>query len=185
MHPQLQAVSDEFTAAQRRLHALADAVPDARWAERPDPDRWSVGECVAHLNLTSQAYLPLIRRALADARGSGARAPGRYHRDPTGWLLWRMGGPPSRHRVRTSAPFVPTGDEPRLATLAEFDRLQAEQLECVREADGLPLGRVKITSPFDARISYNLYACFTILPRHQLRHIWQAEQVLERLRRAS
>jgi hypothetical protein len=32
-------------------------------------------------------------------------------------------------------------------------------------------------------LRYNLYSCFTILPSHQHRHIWQAEQVLERLRR--
>ena len=41
---------------------------------------------------------------------------------------------------------------------------------------------MKITSPFNPRIRYNLYACLTILPPHQERHIWQAEQVLERLR---
>jgi hypothetical protein len=63
------------------------------------------------------------------------------------------------------------------AIIDEFSRLQAEQIACVREADGLPLGRVRITSPFDARLKYNLYACFTILPRHQHRHLWQAERV--------
>jgi len=26
-------------------------------------------------------------------------------------------------------------------------------------------------------VRYNLYACFTILPRHQHRHLWQAERV--------
>jgi hypothetical protein len=54
----------------------------------------------------------------------------------------------------------------------------------VEEADGLALGRIRITSPFDSRLRYNLFSCLTILPRHQQRHIWQAEQVLERLRRA-
>jgi len=36
---------------------------------------------------------------------------------------------------------------------------------------------VRVTSPFNARVRYNLYACFTILPRHQHRHLWQAERV--------
>jgi hypothetical protein len=26
-------------------------------------------------------------------------------------------------------------------------------------------------------VRYNLYSCFTILPRHQHRHLWQAERV--------
>ena len=47
--------------------------------------------------------------------------------------------------------------------------------------DGRPIDRVKVTSPFNPRLRYNLYACLTILPRHQERHLWQAERVLERL----
>ena len=90
--------------------------------------------------------------------------------------------PPVRFRVRTTAQFVPTAAEPLSSLLATFDRLQAEQLECLRQADGRPIHRVKITSPFDPRLRYNLYACLTILPPHQERHIWQAERVLERLR---
>jgi len=41
------------------------------------------------------------------------------------------------------------------------------------------LSQVRVTSPFNARVRYNLYACFTILPRHQHRHLWQAERVWE------
>jgi hypothetical protein len=45
------------------------------------------------------------------------------------------------------------------------------------QADGLPLTAVRVTSPFNPRARHNLYACFTILPRHQHRHLWQAERV--------
>lgn len=182
MHRQLQAVADELVAAQSRLHRLADSTSEEPWSRRADPDRWSAGECVAHLNLTAAAYLPLIREALEEAAGLGGGAPARLRRDPTGWLLWRQAGPPVRFRVRTTAPFVPTGTEPLDRLLATFDRLQAEQLECVSQADGRSIERVKITSPFDPRLRYNLYACLTILPRHQERHVWQAGRVLERLR---
>lgn len=183
MHPQLQSVTDEFAAARDRLHMLAASMPGEWWAQRADPTRWSVGECVAHLNLTAEAYLPLLRRGIEQAIGLGQAAPARFRRDPTGWLLWRMAGPPVRHRVRTTPPFVPSGSEPRDITLAQFDRLQAAQMDCVADAEGLPLALIRLTSPFDARFRYSLYSCLTILPRHQHRHLWQAEQVLERLRR--
>jgi hypothetical protein len=81
-----------------------------------------------------------------------------------------------------STPFVPTGTDAPSRLIAEFDRLQEQQVACVREADGLPLGRIKIISPFDVRVKYNLYACLTILPRHQHRHLWQAEQVRHTVR---
>ena len=85
MHPQLQAIVDDFELAEKRLLRLAAEVSPADWGRRSDPTRWSIAECV--------------------------------------------------------------------------------------------LGRLWIISPFDARIRYNAYACLTILPRHQHRHLWQAEQV--------
>lgn len=178
LHPQLAAVADDLERARARLHGLAAALPEARWRDRADPRRWSVAECVAHLNLTGQAYLPIVEEALARARALDAPAPARYRRTLLGWLLWRTMGPVTRvGRVRTTAPFVPSGALPRAEVLAEFDRLQDAQVALVRAGDGLPLDRVRVASPFDARVRYDLYACLTLLPRHQHRHLHQAERV--------
>jgi DinB superfamily len=181
MHPQLEALVGEFGSASERLHALVATVPAERWGQRPEPDRWSIGECVAHLNLTAEAYLPLLEQAVREARRIGGPPPRRYWRDPVGWLLWRMAGPPVRHRTRTAASFIPSGQSPAATLVTTFDRLQAEQVRWVKAADGLPLGQVRVTSPFDARVRYNLYSCLTILPRHEHRHLWQAEQVWAKL----
>ena len=185
MHPQLAAIAAEFETALRRLRQLAQDTPGSWWTKRADPARWSIGECVAHLNLTSRTYLPLMRQALDEGRAlpRSSGHPSRYRRDFVGWMLWRTQGPPVRFgKVRTTAQFIPSAEAPRQETLAEFERLQAEQVECVREAEGLPLGKLWMRSPFDPRARYNLYSCLTILPRHQHRHLWQAEQVLRGLR---
>lgn len=181
VHPQLQAIVEEFRAAQARLHAVARATPAEHWARRVEPGRWSVAECVIHLNLTGAASLPILKRAIEEARRLDRPAPARYRRDPMGWVLWRTMGPPVRRRFRTTAPFIPTATASMEDTISEFDRLQAGQIHRVEQANGLPLGRVRIASPFDPRVRYNLYASLTMLPRHQHRHLWQAERVLERL----
>jgi hypothetical protein len=175
VHPQLQAVIDELGTAQARLHALAAATPPAAWSRRSDPARWSIAECVAHLNLTSAAFVPLLRQALAGP--AEAIVTKRYRRDPMGWLLWWTMGPPVRLRLKTAAPFIPQATAGPAELMAEFDRWQAELVGCVRKAEGLPLGRLWVRSPFNARARYNVYAALTILPRHQHRHLWQAEQV--------
>jgi hypothetical protein len=46
----------------------------------------------------------------------------------------------------------------------------------VRQADGLPIQAIKITSPVDVRARYNVFATLSIMARHQHRHLWQAEQ---------
>ena len=136
-----------------------------------------MSECVTHLNLTAAAYRPVVHTALTEARASGVPAPKRYRRDFLGWVLWRTMGPPARVKVRTSAPFVPGETSPAAELVDEFGRLQREQLGWVAEAEGLAIDRIKVRSPFDQRLRYNLYSCLGILPRHQHRHLWQAERV--------
>lgn len=177
MHPKLQAIVDDFDRASERLERLAASVPHERWPERPEAGRWSIAECVTHLNLTAQAFLPVVDEALEAGRGTEHAAPIRYRRDPLGWLMWRTMAPPVRIRLKTGAAFVPEADAPVEATISDFERLQVQQIACVGRAQGLPLQKLRIRSPFDRRVRYNLYSALSLLPRHQHRHLWQAEQV--------
>lgn len=182
MHPQLTSVIQELDAARSRLHALAATVEDADWNRRPDTNRWSVAECVAHLNLTGEAFLPLIDEALgrAYARGGGVRR--RLRRSIAGWLLWRLMAPPPRFRAKTTARFLPTGDLTRARLIERFDALHEELIGRIHRADGYPIDRVRLVSPFDRRAKYDVYGALTIIARHEHRHLWQAEQVRDELR---
>lgn len=184
MHPQLQAVADHFDSASERLLRLLATVPHDRFAERPPAGGWSPAQCVAHLNLTAQAFIPLLEDAIRQARALNAPAPARQRRGLVGWLLWKVTGPGGRIRARTSADFDPRATEPAEVLAAEFERLQREQLRLLREADGLPLARVSLVSPFNARVKYDAYAAFTILPSHQHRHLEQAERAWAAVRAA-
>jgi hypothetical protein len=176
MHPQLTELEREFDSAMVRLHQLRTSVPAATWKRRPTPERWSPGECVAHLNLTSATMLPIVRAGLEQARQRGATAPARYRRDVTGFLLWKSLGQVGRFKTKTIPAWVPSGDREPDDLVAEFERWQKEQIACVRESDGLAIHAVKITSPVDARARYNVFSALSILARHQHRHLWQAEQ---------
>ncbi len=127
--------------------------------------------------MTSRAFLPPLHTAITAARTLGQAAPRNYHRDPLGWILWRTMGPPVRMKVKTPTAFVPLDTATPADLRAEFDELQLELQRCVSEGDGLPIQAVKLTSPFSERARYNLFAALSILPRHQHRHLWQAEQV--------
>jgi hypothetical protein len=178
---QIERIVGEFEKARDRLRALVAARPCAGWAVRPAEGSWSAAECVAHLNLTGEAYVPVLEKALSEARALGGPPPRRYRRDGVGWMLSAMVGPLPGvggfrlGRVRTPPAFEPSGVLDRDAVLAEFDRLQDVQIAFAREADGLPLERVKVRSPFAPNVTYNLWSCLVILPRHQRRHLRQAE----------
>ena len=175
MHRQLTALLEEYRTATVRLHSLQSMVSDAHWTERPAPGRWSVAECVAHLNLTSEAMLPRMQAALGAAQSLGG-APLHYRRDPAGWLLSVLLAPPVRMKLPSTTPFIPQSLTPPAELVADFERFQAAFAQCLREADGHPIDRVHIASPFNASMKYNLYSALMIVPRHQHRHLWQAEQ---------
>jgi hypothetical protein len=179
MNPQLQQIIQEFDDATSRLDRLAASLSPAQWSARPEPNRWSPAECVEHLNLTGRAYLPILDKAIAEARAIGGRAPTRYRRDLIGWLLWKTMGPPVRGRGKTIAAFIPSSNAPPAELITEFKRLQQEQITRVKQCDGLPLQRVRVQSPFSARVHYNLFSCLSILPPHEHRHLWQAEQTVK------
>lgn len=175
MHPQLRDLVAEFESASERLQTLHRRIGPAAWRKRPSPQHWSPGECVAHLNLTAKAMLPLLRDGIERARMLGGPAPSRYRRDVFGWMIWRSSGPSPRFKIKTTAPFVPTGDQLPEDLVAEFERLQGEQIACVRDSEGLPIQRVRIVSPFNQKIRYNVFSGLSICARHEHRHLQQAE----------
>jgi hypothetical protein len=176
--PQLARIEAELAEARRRVHALVEPLDETGWSRRPAPGEWSVAECLIHLNLTSRAFLPLIEEAITRGREQGLVAPGPYRRDFVGWVLAHVIEPPVPIRTKTTAPFVPPVIEPKRVVLEAFDRLQGELGDCLSRASGLDLARLRVVSPFDARIKYNLYSCLTIIPAHQRLHLAQAERVI-------
>lgn len=182
MQEQLAAITESLETAQSRLRRLSDNLSEERWTRRPSDDAWSAAECVEHLNITSRAYVPLLRDAVAEARLKNRPPSRHYSHDALGWFLSKMFAP-LRHvgkfkfvRVKTLPAFVPNPARSRTEILSEFVRLQGDLISLVRSADGLPIDGVKIVSPFGGRMKYDAYSAFTIVARHQQRHLAQAEE---------
>jgi hypothetical protein len=182
LQKQLAEIVQSLESAQSKLRRFTDKLPESAWSRKPGPNQWSAAECIEHLNLTSRAYIPLLRDAVARA-GEVPHAPTTHYRhDAPGWFLSKMFGP-LRHlgkfkigRVKTTPTFVPKAGGSRTEILSEFVRLQAEMISIVRLSDGLPIDDVKIVSPFGGRLKYGAYSALVIISRHQHRHIEQAKE---------
>lgn len=181
MHPDLSTVTSQLEAAQAEVHRLAQAVDDATWVARPAPESWSISECIAHLTLTTEAFLPMMRERLQRPEARGRAAPARMRRGLLAWVLCRSLEPPVRSRYPTTAAFVPDAATPKEATLRDFDHSQEALLATIRLGDGVDLTRIRLTSPFDARLHYSLFSALHITAAHQRRHLWQAKRARERL----
>ena len=131
--------------------------------------------------MTSRAYVPLVRTAIDEARAMRTGHSGQYHMDVPGRMLAFMMRP-MKHigrfklgRVKTTGPFTPRRGQTREQLLSDFVRLQSDLIGLIRSADGLPIDRVKIQSPF-GRMRYNAYSALEIVAQHEHRHLQQAEE---------
>jgi hypothetical protein len=188
LSPSLAAIRSELDAATARLHSLTDTLDDAAWRAKPGNARWSVAECVDHLNLTSRAYLPLLTEALRDGRARGLTNPASSNRlDIIGWLLVRSLEPPvrRRRRMKTTEPFVPQGVGPKAAVVAEYEELQRGLIALLADAEGLAITKIKVRSAFNAKLRYSVYSALRVIATHQRRHLWQAEEALKDARTRS
>jgi hypothetical protein len=186
--PKLASLAAEFAKARQQFAALDARVTDAEWAARPEPESWSVAECVAHLNLTSAAMTQLVRAAFEEARSLAPLDDRKYKGTMLGRALAKMVGPAPvvlgfvLGKSRTPAAFVPGSDLGRAPIVAEFRRRCDEEAALVRDAAGLQIDRVLLESPFVKGAKYDAYSALWIMARHELRHLDQATRALARVR---
>lgn len=177
--PDLQEYRRQTERIREDAEALFAGLSDVQANWRPPPGGWSIVQCVDHLNRTGKLYLKPIDTAIRDARAKGwlARRPAR--RGLFGSLLIRSMEPPPRFRMPASELLVPGAEQP-LALVAEgFLALQDRLLERIHSANGVNLGRARVTSPILSLLSMNLGTAFGFVLAHQRRHLWQARRVRE------
>jgi len=171
-----------FRDTGREAGEVAAALTEGQLWWRPEPDRWSIGECLDHLVLTGEAYLEALDHAIADGRSRGLVSDEPHRAGAVGrWLAAllepppRFGVPaPGRIRPRRPGPGHPDG-----SPLPRFQAPRGRLGERLEAAEGLDLRRIRVTSPFFRWLRFDLGSAFRIVAAHERRHLWQARRVRE------
>jgi hypothetical protein len=177
----LDIVEKELNEATRRAWTLIQSTDGRLFTVRPQAMSWSAAECLAHLSISTELFLPTLRKAIDDAKRQKKKKTAKPKMDLLGRVLAWFLEPPIRTRVKTAAPFVPKSTRAKAEAFGEFATLQEKLVDLLREAREADLG-VKIVSPFNRRVRYNLYSAFRIVAAHERRHLWQAEQAIAEIR---
>ena len=181
MAQSLRLLNDDLNESRRRAHDLVCDLTSEQMTRRPDPAKWSIAECLAHLNITAAVVQRLIAQGIE--RGKRDRILGQppFPLGPKGRLLIWLAEPPPKIRLRAPKAVAPPLEIPDSSkVLAEFMRAQDEWARLRKDADGIDLGRISVGrrfSPFRCRLS----AVFPWVMAHQRRHLLQAENVKKQL----
>jgi len=178
MHPDLSSFIQQLEAVKADGTAFVAGLSHVQFNWRPAPERWSIGECLDHLNVSMTVTLPAFDRAIAEGRARGLVGAGPFRYGLLSRLMiWSMEPPPRIKNKRPKAFYAPRGEHAAQRVLPEFLRVRDEIAARVRRADGLNLARVRITSPASRWLRMPLGAYFAFILAHERRHLWQARQV--------
>lgn len=181
MHPEIQDLLRQVESIKADGLAVCAGLSASQFNWRPGEGRWSVAECLVHVNRSVTATLPAFDLAIREGRAKGrvakSEAPVRY-----GWFsrwMIRSMEPPPKRRMKTFPIFaVPVGGTHAVATvLPEFIAVRDQLAERVRSADGLDLEGNRTVSPVTRLLRMPLGAYLRFVVTHDRRHLWQARQV--------
>ncbi len=176
---ELREYYSQIEELKRDAEDLAQGLSEAQFNWRPAPDKWSINECLEHLNITARLYWPILAEAVNGARINGWFSDGPYKRPWVGNLMIRLIEPPTRMKFKASRRFRPPADIPMAQVLAQFMAFQDRLLDLVRDANGVDLGRPRISSPGRKLFKLTLGQGFGLVTAHERRHLWQARQIKE------
>ena len=174
---QARDLISEVDAVSKQAQTLTAGLDPAALIKRPASGGWSVAENLQHLVLTAEAMLPLAESAIAELERGQKKANGPSGLGLMGWLLVKAIEPPSRMKSKTTKPFEPVVIPDPTALLGELQKSNAKLRGLIGRASGLATSSVKLVSPFDARVKYNVYAALRIVLVHARRHLWQAAEL--------
>jgi hypothetical protein len=184
LSPELRALRLRMFAAAAAAETIVVGLSDEQCNRRPAPGRWSIAECIDHLNVVGDKLIRAIDPAIERAHREGryARGPFRYGRLGA-WFVRSTSGEPRarRRRYRTFSVYEPRRVLAIDRVLADFKTLQENLAERAEACDGLDLARIKVTSPATRWVRMSLGLWLEMVAGHQERHLAQAREVREQL----
>ncbi|GAC1639040.1 MAG: hypothetical protein NVS9B14_19970 [Candidatus Acidiferrum sp.] len=165
----------DLDAAEERARKLTAGLSTEQLNWQPTAGTWSVGQCLDHLRVMNDVYLPPVEVALA---GKPKRAveeitPGWFGR----WFL-RSFVEPSATTKKVKAPSKSAPASKVDGTVLERLLRGNENLRgLLRRASEYDVNRIRFKNPFVPMIRFTVGTGLTIVVRHEHRHLLQAERV--------
>jgi hypothetical protein len=167
----------EIDANLSHADSLTHGLTHQQFNWRSEPGRWSIAECLGHLNLINRADVPQLQTAIDNALAKGIKGEGPFQ---YGWLSRKFIAsiePPVKRKFKAPKQYRPPSDANLDETLAEYRRTSSDVRALVKKSDGLHLAKVKTKLSGIPILRMSLGARFNLLTAHDRRHLWQAEQV--------
>lgn len=179
MNSDLESYRLQILSIRQDVPGIWNGLSEAQFNWRPAPGKWSIAECLEHLNETARKTLPTLDDMIARGRSQGLTSDGPFVLGLLERMFIKSLEPPPGFRAK-----APKRIAPRPATSyavaevsQEFQRLQEALDARLEPANGLHLTKIKGPSPAFPMLKWSLGGMLSITLAHERRHVWQAREV--------
>lgn len=150
---------------------------------KPSVDKWSIAECISHLNITLEIYIPQMKAVIDHPEKYPAKKDCYRHS-----LLGRLAAKVIKPKANKEIPYKMktfNGLNPEKALenpTEEIKKFLYYQNEILRIVDGLQnvdLNKAKITTAIGPLLKMQIGDALHFMIAHNQRHILQAQNVLK------
>ena len=168
----------DLDEADRRATALAQPLTIAQLNWKPGPGEWSVGQCLDHLCVATEVYVPPMSSALEGNRPEVAPeiTPGWFG----AWFIRNYIDPSTSTRKAQAPKKIAPASQVEPAVLARFLGGNQDVRALIRRAAPYHVNRVRFKNPFVPLLRFTVGTGLEVVVRHQRRHLLQAERVRQR-----
>lgn len=181
---ELQRAVELYETAKSDVATVLDGLSDEQANWRPHDDAWSILECIDHLNQVGVKMIPPMHAEMEKGRAAGKTGSGPFKYSWLGRKFAKAAGPlddSNTFKGKSPKLYVPGSTLSKDEISGTFLQLQDDLIALTREAEGLHLKKIKVTSPAIALVRFSLGVWLNMLPAHQIRHLRQAQDVRDKL----
>jgi hypothetical protein len=165
----------ELNASDLRAAQIIAGLTSEQLNWRPSAAAWSVGQCLEHLAVTNELYLPPIAKALDGKPASPVAAitPGWFGR----WFIASFAEPSSKTKRARAPKQIQPASRVDVSILDRFLVSNDAVRELIQRARDYNVNRIRFAHPFVPGIRFTVGTGLEIASGHERRHLLQAERV--------
>jgi len=176
--PDLERLLEDISSADLAGAALAARVTDEQFHWHPSGGTaWSIAECLDHLAVINLVYASAIRQGMehAVARGWSRREPAKP--GFFGGYFVRSLEPPVKRRFPAPSGVRPRRSRDRQQILRDYHEAHDAVARLIVDCADIDVNRATFQNPFVRLVRVKVSTGLHVIPAHDRRHLWQAEQV--------
>jgi len=172
-----QRLIRELHASDEHARKLMSGLSEEQLNWQPEAGAWSIGQCLEHLCLMNDVYLPPIAKSLE------GKPKGKAEEITPGWFgAWFIRSfveaSPNQKRAPAPKKIVPASCVPP-SVLERFLAGNEQVRKLIQRASEYDVNGIRFRNPFVPVIRFTVGTGFEIVTKHQRRHLLQAARVNE------